>query len=155
MVKFSHALALLPLVHNTEGFSVRSSFLGRIPSTTVSGRSSQFPVSTKLNVGTQIDPEELFPLTEECLLTPQGFGFGSSTSRILTEADRDNGYYRANGADIVTDVMDGITNGPVDVSLVFDESTNKLLGIFTETDYIKVRRTIDFVALAIVIIELI
>jgi CBS domain-containing protein len=53
-------------------------------------------------------------------------------------ANRQNGFYKAMASDIVTDVMEGITEGQVDVALVFDDSSSKLLGIFTETDYIKV-----------------
>jgi hypothetical protein len=44
------------------------------------------------------------------------------------------------GKELVINVMEAITqgNGP-DVALVFDED-NELQGIFTESDYIKVRR---------------
>jgi Na+/H+ antiporter NhaD/arsenite permease-like protein/CBS domain-containing protein len=84
-----------------------------------------------------MDPEEMIPLGQECIITPEGFGFGSSTSRILSVANRNKGYYRATASEIVTDVMEGITTGQVDVALVFDDSSNKLLGIFTETDYVK------------------
>ena len=77
-------------------------------------------------------------MTQECNITPEGFGFSSSIDRILTSAGRNGGFYRARSSDIVTDVMEGITNGKADVALVFDDETEKLVGIFTETDYIKV-----------------
>jgi hypothetical protein len=35
--------------------------------------------------------------------------------------------------------MEAITKGVQDSALVFDEDTQKLLGIFTESDYIRVR----------------
>lgn len=71
-------------------------------------------------------------------LTPEGTGLSSPISRIVTLSKRDNGYYRANGSDRVVDVMDGITRDVQhDVALVYDG--DKLVGIFTESDYIKVR----------------
>lgn len=101
--------------------------------------SSSSSSTTRLHVGTELDPDDFIPLGEECIITPEGFGFSSSTGRILEVSNRNKGYYKATATDIVTDVMDGITNGQVDAALVFDESTNtKLLGLFTETDYIKV-----------------
>jgi len=77
-------------------------------------------------------------MTQECNITPEGFGFSSSIDRILKSAGRNGGFYRARASDIVTDVMEGITNGKADVALVYDDETDKLVGIFTETDYIKV-----------------
>ena len=71
-------------------------------------------------------------------LTPEGTGLSSPISRIVKLSKRDNGYYRANGSDRVVDVMDGITRDVKhDVALVYDG--DKLVGIFTESDYIKVR----------------
>ncbi len=71
-------------------------------------------------------------------LTPEGTGLSSPISRIVKLSKRDNGYYRANGSDPIVDVMDGITRDiKHDVALVYDG--NELLGIFTESDYIKVR----------------
>jgi hypothetical protein len=97
------------------------------------------PKNTRLRVlEYDFDPEEVIPLSGECVITPEGFGFSSSTSRIMKVANRQNGFYKAMASDIVTDVMEGITEGQVDVALVFDDSSSKLLGIFTETDYIKV-----------------
>jgi Na+/H+ antiporter NhaD/arsenite permease-like protein/CBS domain-containing protein len=69
-------------------------------------------------------------------LTPEGTGLSSPISRIVKLSKRDNGYYRANGSDPIVDVMDGITRDiKHDVALVYDG--NELLGIFTESDYIK------------------
>jgi hypothetical protein len=138
MVKLSLALALLPLLCNVDAFSSINSFSNtNLPSPSLV-RQSRYSASTKLYVGADMDPEEMISLGDECIITPEGYGFGSSTSRILSVANRNNGYYRATGSEIVTDVMEGITGGKVDVALVFDDSSNKLLGIFTETDYVKV-----------------
>ena len=93
---------------------------------------------TKLDVGIEIDPEDLIPLGQDNIITPEGFGFSSSVERILKNAQRQNGFYRAKASESVTDVMEGITGGQFDVALVFDDDSEKLVGIFTETDYIKV-----------------
>ena len=75
----------------------------------------------------------------ECLLTPDGFGFSSSAGRILDKAGSGQGYHRADATDRVIDVMAGIADGDgTDVALVFEDGGDELLGIFTETDYIKV-----------------
>lgn len=79
-------------------------------------------------------------LTQESIITPEGFGFSAPAQRVLANANRSSGYYRTNGDDLVINVMEAITsseNGQADVALVFDEQ-DKLLGLFTETDYIKV-----------------
>ena len=96
---------------------------------------------TKLQmVGREIDPEQLMSLGESSIITPEGFGFSSPVVRILDVANRSGGYYSAKTSNIVTDVMDEITDGSADVALVFEEGENdKLAGIFTETDYIEVR----------------
>ena len=51
------------------------------------------------------------------------------------------GFYAAKAADPVIDVMTAVTNGDLDVALVYDggNAAENLLGIFTETDYIEVR----------------
>ncbi|KAL3917916.1 MAG: hypothetical protein SGILL_004490 [Bacillariaceae sp.] len=97
---------------------------------------SSSTASTELGVGAELDPEEVLPLAKNSMITPEGFGFSSPASRVLEAAGRNGGYYKASADDIVTDVMDGITSGQFDAALVFDD--DKLLGIFTETDYIKV-----------------
>jgi hypothetical protein len=90
-------------------------------------------------VGKEINPEQILPLSRENVITPEGFGFSSPVARILDVASRSGGYYSAKCSDIVTDVMDEITNGKADVALVFEDGENgKLEGIFTETDYIEV-----------------
>jgi hypothetical protein len=94
--------------------------------------------STELGVGAELDPDDVLPLAKTSMITPEGYGFSSPASRILEAAGRNGGYYKAKASDTVTDVMDGITDGKVDAALVFDDN-ERLLGIFTETDYIKVR----------------
>mmetsp|Transcript_12582 Transcript_12582/g.14381 ORF Transcript_12582/g.14381 Transcript_12582/m.14381 type:complete len:852 (+) Transcript_12582:146-2701(+) len=71
-------------------------------------------------------------------LTPEGTGFSCPTSRIVRKAKRDNnGYYRADSEEAVTNVIAAITQeSTADVALVYDKE-DTLLGIFTETDYIK------------------
>jgi hypothetical protein len=71
-----------------------------------------------------------------CLLTPEGYGFSSTMERVLTKAKRGSGFYTATKDARVIDVMGGITEGQLDAALVYDQ--NELLGIFTESDYIKV-----------------
>ena len=77
---------------------------------------------------------------DQCLLTPEGFGFTSSAERILKETHKgeSSGYAAVNGNDSVIDVMQSITSGEDDVALVYDGTD--LLGIFTESDYINVSR---------------
>jgi hypothetical protein len=88
----------------------------------------------------ELDDEAAYMVGEECIITPEGFGFTTPANRVLKEAKRGVGYYRASASDLVIDVMDGITSGEQDVALVFDDKdAKKLLGLFTETDYIKVR----------------
>jgi len=89
-------------------------------------------------VGKNIDPEQILPLSQENLITPEGFGFSSSMERILELASRSDGYYSATASTVVTDVMEEITNGQADVALVFQDGGNsKLEGIFTESDYVE------------------
>lgn len=89
--------------------------------------------------------EELLPLDDDsCRLTPEGFGFSTPASRILKLAGRKGGYYRAAAGESVLDVIAAITDGTFDVALVYQKDTerdNDLLGIFTETDYIRVGLT--------------
>jgi hypothetical protein len=79
-------------------------------------------------------------MKESIVLTPEGTGFSSPISRIVKLAKRGDGCCRSNGSDRVIDVMEAITKGVQDSALVFDEETQKLLGIFTERDYIRVRK---------------
>lgn len=139
MVKLTLSLAFLPFFHDVDAFSSLSSFTNtNLPPSSLALQ-PRYPASTKLHVGAEIDPDEVLPLDQETILTPEGYGFSSTTGRILSVSDRRNGYYRATGSELVTNVMEGITDGTVDVALVFDDSSNQFLGIFTETDYIKVR----------------
>ena len=47
------------------------------------------------------------------------------------------GYYRTKATDSVIDIMEGIVaDANADLALVFDD-TDKLLGLFTDYDYIK------------------
>ena len=75
-------------------------------------------------------------LSDECMITPDGYGFSASASRILAESARGDGYYRASSTETVLDVMAKVSDGVHDVALVFDEGNNTLLGLFTESDYI-------------------
>jgi len=91
----------------------------------------------KLNDATLGDDESCL-LTDQCLLTPEGYGFSSSAERIIeTSKKGDNsGFVAVDANTRVIDVMGEITEGDEDVALVYDGS--KLLGIFTESDYIRV-----------------
>ena len=87
---------------------------------------------------TETGEQEMFATSS--LLTPEGYGFSSSVERILKTSKRNDGYYRAQGSDRVIDVMGGIANQDgADIALVFNDENGDLLGIFTETEYIKVR----------------
>lgn len=85
-------------------------------------------------------PKDDVILTEDSLITPDGYGFTTPASRILKVTGRSNvGFVKAKGSDSVIDVMQAITDGTNDVALVFeDHDPNTLLGLFTETDYIRV-----------------
>ena len=79
--------------------------------------------------------------SDECLLTPEGFGFSTPASRILSlSSTGEDGYVSVKNSDRVVDVMDQISDGKnPDVALVFDDDeSNKLVGIFTEKDYVDV-----------------
>ena len=110
-------------------------------STGMSARSSSFTSTTSASTTarqmTSTATEDMFDTSS--LLTPEGYGFSSSAERILKKAKRsNNGYYKASASDRVIDVMAGIADrDAADVALVFDDE-DALLGIFTDTDYIKV-----------------
>lgn len=73
------------------------------------------------------------------IITPEGYGFSAPARRILSESGRSDGYYKAYGKELVIDVMEAITQGVgPDVALIYDDQ-DQLKGIFTESDYIKVR----------------
>jgi hypothetical protein len=139
MVHLSNAAVALFLVPtNVSAFSLQTLSPLKTSSKGLFPRMG-YSQSTSTTLGVELDPIEVIPLGDECLITPEGYGFSASMGRILSTADRGNGFYRARASEIVIDVMEGITEGKADVALVFDDSSSKLLGIFTETDYIKVR----------------
>lgn len=73
-------------------------------------------------------------------ITPEGYGFTASADRILRERGG-KGFYRAKSTESVIDVMRAITTEPAehDVALIFDEENpEKVIGLFTESDYIRV-----------------
>ena len=77
---------------------------------------------------------------QDSIITPEGFGFSAPARRILKEANRASGYYPSNSAELVINVMEAITTGEQDVALIYeDDDRQSVKGIFTETDYIKVR----------------
>jgi hypothetical protein len=133
-----------------------SSVGGGVPTTTAT------PTSTRLFVKQQQQQQQqqsdasassFLLVSETSYITPEGFGFSSPARRILQESGRGLGYHRAAGSDTVMNVMDAITSastagGAADVALVFDDDdSEKLLGIFTETDYITVRLVDRWVSL--------
>ena len=77
-------------------------------------------------------------LGDQCLLTPEGYGFSSTAERIIEMSSKGetSGFVAVNANTRVIDVMGQITEGNEDVALVYDGSD--LLGIFTESDYIRV-----------------
>jgi hypothetical protein len=77
-------------------------------------------------------------LGDQCLLTPEGYGFSSTAERIIemSRKGETSGFVAVNANTRVIDVMGQITEGNEDVALVYDGSD--LLGIFTESDYIRV-----------------
>ena len=151
------ALAVSLLASSADAFSSLSGSISHVGSKSTSFLQQPTPSSSvaktaraygtalrsKLYVGAELNPDEVLPLDRETMITPEGFGFSSPVSRVLNMAGRQGGYYKARASEIVTDVMEGITNGQVDAALVFADENDDLVGIFTETDYIKVRS--DFV----------
>jgi hypothetical protein len=101
--------------------------------------SSTSKTTTRLHQSTNYED-----IGDQCLLTPEGYGFSSTAERIVQQAKRgENGGYVTVKSDArVIDVMAGITNGQEDVALVYDNS--ELLGIFTEFDYISVSLSFVF-----------
>lgn len=73
---------------------------------------------------------------DQCIITPEGFGFSTTAGRLLSEQD-DNGFYRAKASDTVIDVMEALSSKPSrsDVALVYDNN-DQFVGIFTEKDYV-------------------
>jgi len=143
---------LLACIWKTDAFTTTTKYVG-FPSVTAPGTRAKSTarghgrisvaeeraaLSKLLMAGNDISPEDILPLRPENVITPEGYGFSSPVVRILDVASRSGGYYSAKASNIVTDVMDEITNGKADAALVFQDGENgKLEGIFTETDYIE------------------
>lgn len=137
----STSILLASLLKNGGAFAPISSRGASMPSTASSffGQTQQImPSNTQLcaDADADVTPDVM---GQECIITPEGYGFASGVDRILKKSGRSNGFYRAQASDLVVDVMEGITTGNLDVALVFEDASENLLGIFTETDYIKVR----------------
>ncbi|KAL7557592.1 hypothetical protein ACA910_011825 [Epithemia clementina (nom. ined.)] len=108
-------------------------------------RSPNWPSLRKLPPGRVLKPlkstSDGILLNPRSTITPEGFGFSCPAVRILSEAERLNGFHKASVKDGVLAVMDAITgNTQQDAALVFDDNDN-LVGLFTETDYIKFSTT--------------
>jgi len=83
--------------------------------------------------------EDIIPLSDSCILTPEGFGFSAPAERIL-KLKSGLGYYRTTSTERVIDVMEAVSaeGRKQDVALIFeDENSDNLLGIFTEADYVE------------------
>ena len=82
-------------------------------------------------------------ISEECLFTPEGFGFSSPMNRVLNSSPiAGSGYYRASATQEVVEVMNEISQRETktpDVALVYNDDDGSLVGIFTERDFINVR----------------
>lgn len=104
------------------------------PSRSAMGRRCVLCLSESKAAGFLLDPTTL---------TPDGFGFSTPMTRVLRESNRQPGYHKASSAATVVDVIEEITNSEnqYDVALVFDDETDNLLGIFTESDYIRFSTT--------------
>jgi hypothetical protein len=147
MLSSLQILVVIATTTTTSAFSASSSFFASSPARTMASPMATTPAfgrkASRRYVQQSVyegGDEESYMVGEECIITPEGFGFTTPTNRVLREAKRGVGYYRASASDLVIDVMDGITSGEQDVALVFDDKdSQKLLGLFTETDYIKVR----------------
>ena len=119
------------------------------PQSTKALRASKFVptnarlIQTQRNVGGSagFNPDGLLPIDKEAMITPEGYGFTAPAKRIVQESKRPgSGYYRASSSENVLSVVQKITSEhELDAALVFDDETNKIVGLFTETDYIKVR----------------
>jgi Na+/H+ antiporter NhaD/arsenite permease-like protein/CBS domain-containing protein len=124
--------ALLAILTQSSSAFAPASFVPHSPVRHLPSARSQpssVVVDTKLNANEVID-------VDQCLLTPEGYGFSSDAERIIKQAKRgeNGGYVAVKGDDRVIDVMASITDGDEDVALVYDKT--ELLGIFTESDYI-------------------
>jgi hypothetical protein len=148
-MKISSAVAaqtalLAILTHSASAFAP-TTFVPHAPARHLSSlrsysSSSTSKTTTRLHQSTNYEDVG----SDQCLLTPEGYGFSSTAERIVQQAKRgENGGYVTVKSDArVIDVMAGITNGQEDVALVYDNA--ELLGIFTEFDYISVSLSFVF-----------
>mmetsp|Transcript_17806 Transcript_17806/g.25675 ORF Transcript_17806/g.25675 Transcript_17806/m.25675 type:complete len:192 (-) Transcript_17806:1820-2395(-) len=97
--------------------------------------------TTKLHIGAffrQNDGGSLDTLVEGGAVTPEGFGFSTPASRIISAAGSSSRYYRAGPNDPVSNVIAAISSSTGNsIALIFD-SSGDMLGAFTETNFIKV-----------------
>ena len=135
-MKLSSAIAcqtalLATLAQNASAFAP-TKFVPHTPARHFSARSVSQPSQSASSSACKAS------MSDQCLLTPEGFGFSSTAERIIEQAKRGEagGYVRVKADARVIDVMAGITSGDEDVALVYENA--KLLGIFTESDYINV-----------------
>ena len=137
MKSIAAALVASLSVASTSAFSSRTTTL----------TSSQFvPSNARLttrrhaSVQEEFNPQGLVPLKKETMITPEGYGFTAPAKRIVSESNREgSGYYRASSTENIMSVINAITSvDDYDVALVFDAETDKILGLFTEADFIKV-----------------
>ena len=142
IMKLSSAIAcqtalLATLAQNASAFAP-TKFVPHTPARHFSARSVSQPSSSACKAS----------IADQCLLTPEGYGFSSTAERIIEQAKRGEagGYVRVEADDRVIDVMAGITSGDEDVALVYENA--KLLGIFTESDYINVSIILWSIAMA-------
>ena len=86
----------------------------------------------------EFNPQGMVPLNKDTMITPEGYGFTAPAKRIIKEANRaNNGFYKASSSDNIMSVIAAITGGSeYDAALVYDG--NDAVGLFTESDYIRV-----------------
>ncbi len=134
--------ALLAILTQSALAFAPTTFVPHTPFRHLSSRASTFAESSSVSC-TQLQAS-VGEFNDQCLLTPEGYGFSSTAERIIEQAKRgeNGGYVAVKADDQVIDVMAAITNGLEDVALVYDDKL--LLGIFTESDYINVSVAIDF-----------
>lgn len=136
-------LAALPFLAAPSALAFSTPQTATKSTTTFSPRQT----TSRLQVGeavTEFDPQGLVSLKQAQMLTPEGYGFTAAAKRIVAEAGRrGNGYYRASSTQNIFEVIQAITDGEYDAALVFDEeNNNKIVGLFTESDFIRVSNLI-------------
>jgi len=139
-MRFYHTALLASMLSN-------SALAFTTPQSTRALRSSQFvPSNDRLFSNTQryqtsdsVQYSEECLMPEETMITPAGFGFTAPAKRIVEESGKEGaGYYRASSSEKILSVINEIVSGEdFDAALVFDDETSKIVGLFTEADYIK------------------